>query len=67
MIRNPFRSISPAEMLQRQLDDALKQRIENQATLEEYQHNVTMLNARIARIRREIQAMNTETQEESRQ
>lgn len=67
MIRNPFRSISPAEMLQTQLEDALKKRIENQATLEEFQHNVTMLNARIARIRREIQAMNTETQEESRQ
>jgi Txe/YoeB family toxin of Txe-Axe toxin-antitoxin module len=67
MIRNPFRALGPAEMLQRQLEDALKQRIENQATLEEFQHNVTMLNARIARIRREIQAMNTETQEESRQ
>lgn len=58
--------LTPGRMLQSQLDEALKQRIENQATLEEYEHNVTMLNVRIARIRREIQAMNTPNEDQPR-
>lgn len=65
MIRNPFRPLQPAEMLQTQLDKALRDRIQNRAVLEEFQHNVTMLDARIARIRLELKAMNSN--EEPRQ
>lgn len=65
MISNPFRRLQPAEMLQTQLDKALRDRIQNRAVLEEFQHNVTMLDARIARIRLELKAMNSN--EEPRQ
>lgn len=55
---NPFREPSPREMLTKQLEDAQRSRIESAARAEEHTANVTMLNARIARIQRELQAMN---------
>ncbi len=58
---NPFRQPTPMEMLSKQLDEAQRDRIESQATAEWHQAKVQMLNARIARIQREIKAMN-ETQ-----
>lgn len=65
MIRNPFRSLQPAEMLQIQLDRALRNRVEYVAMREEAEHSVHMLDARIARIRHELKAMNSN--EEPRQ
>ena len=59
---NPFRTITPAEMLARQLADAERHLVVFNATLEEHTHHVSMLNARIARIRQELQAMNNKDQ-----
>lgn len=54
---NPFRKPTPRQMLTRQLEDAKRWRITSAATAEEHAANVKMLDARIARIQREIQAM----------
>jgi hypothetical protein len=54
---NPFRTLTPREMLTRQLEDAQRSKITSAAIAEEHAAHVTMLNARIARIQREIQAM----------
>lgn len=61
-MRNPFRTITPAEMLTRQLADAERHLVVFNAALEEHTHHVSMLNARIARIRQELQAMNNKDQ-----
>lgn len=63
---NPFREPTPLQMLTKQLEEAQRDRISSEATAEEHRANVQMLNARIARIKREIQAMN-ETQGETPQ
>lgn len=59
---NPFRTITPAKMLARQLADAERHLVVFNATLEEHTHYVSMLNARIARIRSELKAMNNKDQ-----
>lgn len=64
MIRNPFRAITPAEMLTRQLADAQMNRVTYMALQEDATHSINMLNARIARIRKELQAITTEQKEE---
>lgn len=58
---NPFRTLTPREMLTRQLEDAQRSKITSAAIAEEHAAHVTMLNARIARIQREIQAMTPPT------
>lgn len=63
MIRNPFRGLTPAEMLAKQLADAERSRVTYMSMHEETTHSINMLNARIARIRRELQAMTNEKQE----
>ena len=64
MIRNPFRVLTPAEMLTKQLADAERNRVTYMSLHEETTHSINMLNARIARIRKELQAMTTEQQKE---
>ena len=63
MIRNPFRVLTPAEMLTKQLADAERSRVTYMSLNEEMSHTLNMLNARIARIRKELQAMTTEQKE----
>ena len=63
MIRNPFRVLTPAEMLTKQLADAELNRVTYMSLHEESTHSINMLNARIARIRKELQAMTTEQNE----
>ena len=63
---NPFREPTPLQMLAKQLEQAQRDRITSEAQAEAHRANVQMLNARIARIKREIQAMN-ETQGETPQ
>ena len=63
MIRNPFRVLTPAEMLTKQLADAELNRVTYMSLHEESTHSINMLNARIARIRKELQAMTTEQKE----
>lgn len=63
MIRNPFRVLTPAEMLTKQLADAELNRVTYMSLHEETTHSINMLNARIARIRKELQAMTTEQKE----
>lgn len=63
MIRNPFRVLTPAEMLTKQLADAELNRVTYMTLHEESTHSINMLNARIARIRKELQAMTTEQKE----
>lgn len=63
MIRNPFRILTPAEMLTKQLADAELNRVTYMSLHEESTHSINMLNARIARIRKELQAMTTEQKE----
>ena len=63
-MRNPFRTITPAEMLARQLADAERDLVSFNAALEEHQHHVSMLTARIARIRQELKAMNTDDKDQ---
>ena len=63
MIRNPFRVLTPAEMLTKQLADAELNRVTYMSLHEESTHSINMLNARIARIRKELQAMTTEEKE----
>ncbi len=58
MFPNPFRTITPAEMLARQLADAERHLVVYTASMEEVEHHVSMLHARVARIRQELQAMN---------
>lgn len=58
---NPFREPTPLQMLTEQLERAQRERITSEAQAEAHRANVQMLNARIARIQREIKAMN-ETQ-----
>lgn len=65
MIRNPFRVLTPAEMLTKQLADAERSRVTYMSLHEETTHSINMLNARIARIRKELQAMTTEQQKDS--
>ena len=65
MIRNPFRVMTPAEMLAKQLADAERSRVTYMSLNEEMTHTLNMLNARIARIRKELQAMTTEQQKDS--
>lgn len=64
MIRNPFRAMTPAEMLAKQLADAERSRVTYMGLNEEMTHALNMLNARIARIRKELQAITTEQKEE---
>lgn len=64
MIRNIFVLPSPAEMLARQLAKAQRDRIESIAAQEEYKAHVAMLDARIARIQKELQAMTTNEKED---
>ena len=61
---NPFRTITPAEMLARQLADAERHLVVYTATKEEVEHHVSMLTARIARIRQELKAMNTDDKDQ---
>ena len=63
MIRNPFRVLTPAEMLTKQLADAELNRVTYMSLHEESTHSINMLNARIARIRKELQAMTAEQKE----
>ena len=63
MIRNPFRVLTPAEMLTKQLADAELNRVTYMSLHEESTHSINMLNARIARIRKELKAMTTEQKE----
>ncbi len=58
-MQNPFRKLTPREMLAKQLDDAQRYKIEYSAKREEVEYSLQMLNARIARIQRELQAMTT--------
>ena len=64
MIRNPFRVLTPAEMLTKQLADAELNRVTYMSLHEESTHSINMLNARIARIRKELQAITTEQKDE---
>ncbi len=64
--RNCFALPSPAEMLAKQLVAAQRERIESMARQEEYKAHVAMLDARIARVQREIQAMTTENKDETK-
>lgn len=57
MVFHLFRTPTPAEMLKKQLADAKENRIKNEANAEYANAMVNMLNARIARIERELQAM----------
>lgn len=59
---NPFRTITPAERLARQLADAELDLVTFNAALEEYTHHVSMLTARIARIQQALKAMNNKDQ-----
>jgi nicotinamide mononucleotide adenylyltransferase len=63
VIRNPFRAMTPAEMLTKQLADAETNRVTYMSLQEDATHTINMLNARIARIRKELQAMTTEQKE----
>lgn len=63
MIRNPFRAMTPAEMLTKQLADAERNRVSYMSLHEDTTHTINMLNARIARIRKELQAMTTKQKE----
>ena len=63
MIRNPFRVLTPAEMLTKQLADTERSRVTYMGLHEETTYSINMLNARIARIRKELQAMTTEQKE----
>jgi ribosome-interacting GTPase 1 len=65
VIRNPFRALTPAQMLTKQLADAEINRITYMGMHEETQHSINMLDARIARIRKELQAIVTEQQKET--
>jgi histidinol-phosphate/aromatic aminotransferase/cobyric acid decarboxylase-like protein len=65
MIRNPFRVLTPAEMLAKQLADSERSRVTYMSLHEEMTHTLNMLNARIARIRKELQAMTTTEQKEN--
>ena len=58
---NPFRELTPREMLTRQLIDAERSKVSSAAIAEEHAAHVKMLDARIARIQREIQAMTPST------
>lgn len=58
---NPFRQATPREMLTRQLEEAERSKITSAAIAEEHAAHVKMLDARIARIQREIQAMTPPT------
>ena len=55
--RNPYRSLTPVEMLSKQLSDAECNRIEWKAQEEDAAFTVKELDARIARIRSELQAI----------
>jgi hypothetical protein len=59
---NPLRTPTPREMLARMLDEAQRSKITSAAIAEEHQAHVKMLDARIARIEREIQAMTPTSQ-----
>jgi hypothetical protein len=56
---NPFRQPSPREMLNRQLEEAMRSKITSAAIAEEHTAHVAMLNTRIARIQNELRAMDT--------
>lgn len=58
-MQNPFRTITPREMLTKQLEESQRSKITSAAIAEEHAAHVQMLNVRIARIQRELQAMNT--------
>ena len=64
MIRTPWRALTPAEMLTKQLADAEVNRVSYMSLHEEATHSINMLNARIARIRKELQAITTEQKDE---
>ena len=64
MIRTPWRALTPAEMLTKQLADAEVNRVSYMSLHEEATHSINMLNARIARIRTELQAIATEQKDE---
>lgn len=63
-MQNPFRTLTPAEMLSKQLDAALRGKIASAEIAEEHASHVQMLNARIARIQRELKAMTTQDSKE---
>ncbi|MBI5270670.1 MAG: hypothetical protein HY856_13445 [Burkholderiales bacterium] len=54
-IKRLLRTPTPIEMLQRQLSDAERARVEALAEREYMEHAVAMLDARIQRIRGELQ------------
>jgi hypothetical protein len=56
---NPFRVLTPAEMLTKQLADAERLRVQYQANEEEARFSVSMLNERITRIRAELHEINS--------
>lgn len=59
MIRtlNPFRKLTPAEMLAKQLAEAECSRVLFAATVEQHQHHLRMLEGRIVRVRAELKAL----------
>jgi nicotinamide mononucleotide adenylyltransferase len=61
---NPFRTLTPVEMLSKQLAEAQCDRVVFAASVEEQQHHLTMLNARIARIRLELKAIADENKDQ---
>jgi len=63
---NPFRTLGPIEMLSKQLASAECDRIEWKAVEEDAAFTVNKLDARIARIRSELQAI-TKNEEKEQQ
>lgn len=63
---NPFRTLGPIEMLSKQLASAECDRIEWKAVEEDAAFTVKKLDARIARIRAELQAI-TKNEEKEQQ
>lgn len=60
MIRNPFRKLTPAEMLTKQLADAQANLVHYRAIREEADYSIKMLDARVARIKRDLKAISEE-------
>lgn len=62
--RNPYRTLTPVEMLSKQLGDAECARIEWKSQEEDAAFVVKKLDARIARIRTELQAITKNEEKE---
>lgn len=64
-MQNPFRTLTAREMLTKQLEESQRSKVTSAAIAEEHAAHVQMLSARIARIQRELQAMNTQDNKEA--